>query len=179
MERLSTIYASALFDLAIEHNAVDEFLSQAKFLCETLNDLDIVRTLTHPKITAHQRREFFRNAFQDMIHADFLGFLCLVAEKNRQKYLHPALSKLISNIEQHKNLVKAKVLSATPYDEAQSESLRLMLSRKLRKTVELEIKVDPDLISGPYIFADGYHIDLTVKKRLHDLTVKLKEGCSA
>ena len=179
MERLSTVYASALFDLAIEHNAIDEFLSQAKFLCETFSSLDVVRTLSHPQITAHQRREFFRNAFQDKIHVDFLGFLCLVAEKNRQKYLQSALSKLISNIEHHKNLVKAKVLSATPYDESQSESLRLMLSRKLGKTVELEINVDPELISGPYIFADGYYIDLTVKKRLHDLTVTLKEGCSA
>jgi len=179
MEKLSVIYASALFDLALKQNAVDEFLSQAIFLREALSDSEVESMLDHPLIPAQKKQDFFRKAFEETLHTDLLSFLYLVADKNREKYLIPALSALISKIEQHKNIVNARVVSAVPYDTLQAETLRTMLSRKLGKRVSLDLKVDNDLIGGPYIFADGYHIDWTVKTRLKELTANLKEGCSA
>ena len=179
MEKLSTIYASALFDLAVQLNAVDEFLGQAELLHKTLSDSGPERMLLNPRITTQQKREFFRDTFDGKLHPDLLSFLYLVTDKNRVQFLLPALSKLVSNVEQYKNIVKAKVVSAAPYDNAQTASLKAMLSKKLGKIIELEVKVDPKLIGGPYIFADGYHIDWTVKRRLSELTVNLKEGCSA
>ena len=175
MERLSVIYASALFDLALQQDSVDEFLNQAIFLRDSLNDKDCQRMLVHPQIPASEKHEFFRNAFEGKIHEDLLGFLYLVADKNRETRLIPALDALIGNIEHHNNIVTAMVLSAAPYDEKQAESLREMLSKKLNKQVNLKMNVDPSVIGGPYIFVDGYYIDWTVKKRISDLTTSLKE----
>jgi len=179
MERLSVIYASALFDLAQKKDAVDEFLDQAVFLRDSLSDKDFQSVLVHPQITANEKHDIFRNAFAGQIDEDLLGFLYLVADKNREVYLIPALNTLIGIIERHNKIVMARVLSAAPYDEEQAGSLRAILSEKLDRHVELELKVDPSLIGGPYIFVDGYYIDWTVKKRLRDLTIHMKEGCSA
>jgi len=179
MERLSTLYASALFDLALQQGIVDEFLEQAVFLRESLQDQECKSFLEHPQITSNEKREFFRKGFSGQIHEDMLGFLYLVVDKNRIKYLLPALTMLIDNIEHYNKKVTAKVLSAAPYDETQAEALRAMLSEKLKKHVKLDLKVDPSVIGGPYIFVDGYYIDWTVKKRLRDLTIHMKEGCSA
>jgi len=175
MERLSVIYATALFDLALQQDAVDVFLDQAIFLCDSLSDADCQRMLDHPQITAAEKHEFFRTAFEGKLHEDLLGLLYLVADKNREAYLLPALTELISMIQRYKGKVTAKVLSASPYDEKQSDSLREILSTKLNKQVELDLKVDPSVIGGPYIFVDGYYIDWTVKKRLRDLTSSMKE----
>ena len=179
MERLSVIYASALFDIALEHNAVDEFYSQAVFLRDSLSNDEFQQVLVHPQIPASEKQEIFRKAFEGKIHEDLLGFLYLTADKNREAFLLPALEGLIGFIERHNKIVTARVLSAAPYDGNQAEALREMLSKKLGKTIELELKVDPKLIGGPYIFVDGYYIDWTVKKRLRDLTIYMKEGCSA
>jgi len=179
MERLSVIYASALFDIALEQNAVDEFLKQAIFLRDSLSDDEFQKVLVHPQIAASEKQKIFRDAFEGKLHEDLLGFLYLTADKNREVYLIPALKALIGFIERHNKIVTAKVLSASAYDEKQAEELRVMLSKKLDKTVELDMKVDPTLIGGPYIFVDGYYIDWTVKKKLRDLTVHMKEGCSA
>ena len=179
MERLSVIYASALFDIAIKHNAVDEFLGQTTFLLDSLSDDEIYRVLVHPQISASDKREIFRKAFEGQIHNDLLGFLYLVVDKNREAYLIPALKALVELFQRHNKIVTAKVLSAAPFDEKQSETLREILSSKLDKQVEIDLKVDPSLIGGPYIFVDGYYIDWTVKKRLRDLTIHMKEGCSA
>jgi F-type H+-transporting ATPase subunit delta len=178
MERLSVLYANALFDLAKEKNATDEFLSQAMLIRECLQDEDCQRVLNHPQIPASEKHKFFEDAFSGKVHTDLLGFLYLVADKNRESALLPALSKLITTIEQHSGKVKARTVSASPYDENQAQSLKATLSRRLEKDVELDMKVDSSIIGGPYIFVDGYHIDWTIKKRLRDLTTHMKEGCS-
>jgi len=176
MDRLSVIYASALYDLAVQHNTVDEFLAQAIFLRDSLSDDDCQQVLVHPQISATEKHELFRKAFEGQIHDDLLGFLYLTADKNREAHLIPALNILISMIEKHNKIVTAKVLSASQYSDEQAESLKTMLSKKLEKHVELNLKTDPSLIGGPYIFVDGYYIDWTVKKKLHDLTGSLKEN---
>ena len=176
MERLSVIYASALFDIALQKDAVDDFLSQAIFLRDSLSDPDFQHVLVHPQIAAAEKQEMFRTAFSGQIHEDLLGFMLLVADKNREAYLIPALDALIDEIERYNKKVTARVLSASPYDDKQAESLRSILSEKLDKDVKLNMKVDPSLIGGPYIFVDGYYIDWTVKKRLSDLTSSLKEN---
>ena len=175
MERLSVIYASALFDLALQQDSIDDFLEQAVFLRDSLSDEDCQRVLVHPQIPASEKQEFFRNAFEGKIHEDLLGFLYLVADKNRETRLIPALDALIGNIERHNRIVTARVLSASPYNDKQAEALREMLSQKLNKQVKLQLKVDSSVIGGPFIFVDGYYIDWTVKKRMRDLTVSLKE----
>jgi len=179
MERLSVIYASALFDIALQQDAVDDFLGQTTFLLEHLCDEDFYHVLVHPQIAASEKREIFNKAFAGQIGEDLLGFLYLTVDKNREAYLIPALKALVDLFKRHNKIVTAKVLSAAPYDDKQAESLRDILSSKLDKFVELDLKVDPTLIGGPYIYVDGYYIDWTVKKRLHDLTIHMKEGCSA
>jgi len=179
MERLSVIYASALFDIALQQDAVNEFLNQAVYLRDSLSDEDFQLVLVHPQITAEEKQQIFRDAFADKINEDLLGFLFLVTDKNREMYLIPALKALIGLIERHNKIVTARILSAAPYDEEQAQSLRTILSNKLGKEIRLDLKVDPSLIGGPYIFVDGYYIDWTVKKRLRDLTIYMKEGCSA
>jgi len=179
MERLSSLYACALFELALERGSVDVFLDQAAMLRDTLQDEQCLRVLVHPHISAAEKHEVFSNAFAGHLHDDLLGFLFLVTDKNRENFLLPALSELIRLIERHQNKVTAQVLSATAYDGKQIDALREALSDKLRKSVEISLKVDPTVIGGPHIFVDGYYIDWTIKERLRDLTVHMKVGCSA
>ncbi|MCL2227096.1 MAG: ATP synthase F1 subunit delta [Oscillospiraceae bacterium] len=179
MERLSLLYASAVFELALEQNKVDECLEQAAALRDSLSDAECLRVLVHPHIPAHEKHELFKKAFAGRIQDSLLGLLFLATDKNRETYLLSALSELIDLIKRHKKIVTAEVSSAVPIDDAQAEALGNMLSKKLNKSVELSLKVDSALIGGPYIFVDGHYIDWTVKKRLRDLTVYMKEGCSA
>jgi F-type H+-transporting ATPase subunit delta len=135
--------------------------------------------LVHPHISAADKRDFFSKAFAGNVHDDLLGFLFLVADKNRETFLIPALTALIGMIERHNKKVTASVSYATELDDGQVAEMKAVLSKQLDKTVEIDLKVDSAVIGGPYIFVDGYFLDWTVKKRLRDLTVHMKEGCSA
>ena len=177
MEKLSSLYASALFDLALERNAAGELYDQAVFLREALQDEQCMRVIVHPHITAAEKQELFKTALDGQICDDLLGFLFLATEKNREVCIVPALSGLIEMLERHMNKTTAKVTSATDLDDSQIEEMKEVLSEKLDKTVEVSINVDSSIIGGPYIFVDGYYIDWTIRTRLRDLTVHMKEGC--
>jgi F-type H+-transporting ATPase subunit delta len=180
MAKLSALYASALFDLAMEGgDATDEYLKQAVLLRDSLMDDECMRVLLHPHISAAEKRKLFGKVFAGQINDDLFGFLYLVIEKNREAFLLPALVALIGMIERHQRKAKARILSAAALDEKQVTALREMLAGKLNKNVEVSPKVDPSLIGGPYIYVDGYYIDRTIKKRLHDLTAHMKERCGA
>jgi len=177
--RLSLIYASALFDLALEQNAVQDFHDQAVFLRDSLKDPECIELLLHPHISTAVKHEFFKKSFAEYLHVDLLNFLYLAADKNREAFIMRSLTMLIELIERHNNIVTARVKSATPLDEEQAAELKTLLSEMLSKTVVLSMEVNPSVIGGPYIYADGYYIDWTLKKRFRELKVHMKEGCSA
>jgi len=179
MERLSVLYASALFELALQRGLTDDFMDQATFIRDTLQDAQCQRILQHPHIPTAEKQDFFKKLFSRRVHADLLGFLCLAAEKNREAFLLPALTALIDIIKRHKGKVSAIVYFAAAIDEEQLAIMTEVLSKKLKKSVDVSLKVDTSVIGGPYILVDGYYLDWTVKKRLRDLTVHMKEGCSA
>ena len=179
MERLSILYASALFDLALERGDMDESLSEAAFSLETLQDADVQQMLLHPHVSKADKQTLITQAFTGHVSDDMLGFLNLAIEKNRQAFILSALRAYIDLIKRHKNIVTAKVISATELDINQTTELRDTLSKKLHKDVKLNVKVDPSVVAGPYIYVDGYYLDWTFKTHLRDLVVHMKEGCTA
>jgi len=179
MERLSSLYASALFDLALERGEVGDFLEQTVLVRDMLMDTTYKRVLVHPHISASEKQELFCGALAGHINSDLIVLLFLVTDKNREVFLIPALTALIGLIERHMKKATAKVSFATALDEKQLAEMKEILSDKLGKTVEIDLKVDPSIIGGPYIYVDGYYIDWTVKARLRDLTVHMKEGWGA
>ena len=169
MAKLASLYATALFELALEGGMVDDFLSQAALLKGALEDSDCRRILVHPHISAAEKRGFFGKAFEGHLNKEMLGLLYLAIDKNREAYLLPACNVLIGMIERHQRKATAKVLTAVALDDSQAEALRQMLSQKLHKQVGLSIKVDPSVIGGPYIYVDGYYFDRTIRSRLRGM----------
>ena len=179
MERLNALYATALFELAIERNNIDESLKQSVFLRDSLRDSGIMRLLLHPQVPRNDKQKLIKDALSGNIDDDLLGFLQLAIDKNRQAFILSILDTYIDMIEKHKNIVTAKVISATELDNNQATELRDILSKQLQKQIRLLVEVDPSVVAGPYIYVDGYYLDWTFKTRLRELTVHMKEGCTA
>ena len=179
MERLNALYATALFELAMERDNIDDGLKQAVFLRDSLRDSGIMRLLLHPQVPRNDKQKLLTDALSGNIDDDLIGFLQLTIDKNRQNFIISILDAYIDMIEKHKNIVTAKVISATELDDNQATELREILSEKLSKQIRLLVDVDPSVVAGPYIYVDGYYLDWTFKTRLRELTVHMKEGCTA
>jgi F-type H+-transporting ATPase subunit delta len=170
--RLSNRYATALFELSTESNRLEENMTQATFLCELLSDEQFRNVITHPRISLKEKRDIFNVALNGF-SMDLQGFLFLAIDKNREKFILPALSEFIELGNRHIRKTTAQIVTAVPLNDKQAETLVSLLSQKLNKTVDLAIKVDPFVIGGLYVQVDGYYVDNTVKSRLQDMKIGL------
>jgi F-type H+-transporting ATPase subunit delta len=173
--QLNNRYARAIFDLSIERGALKENLDQALFMRDVLDEEDCQSIITHPRISANEKRSFFDEVFSERVSNDLLGFLHLAVSKNRTAYIVPALDSFINMAHDHLRKATALVVSAVPLREEQISALAVLLSNKTSKQVNVEQKVDPTVIGGLYIQVDGYFIDRTLKTRLQEIRNSLEQ----
>lgn len=173
MASLSAVYADALFDLAMEKGEGAEYMSQAIVLRDALKDPECAAMLSHPHISAAQKRGFFEKILSGHIHDNLLGFLFLAVDKNRETFIVPALDELIRKIEQSWRKTTANVVSAHPLSEEQISTLAAKLAKKLDKEVSVNVIVDPSVIGGIYVHVDGHLFDRTIKTQLRELSDNL------
>lgn len=175
MADLSARYATALFELSNEGGKLHEYLEQAEFLRDTLQSDDCRRIITHPRISTAEKFAFFGDVFPD-INTDFRGFLHLAVAKNRENYIIPSLTALVEMIRSYQSLATAKVISAIELTDVQIAQLSAVLSKKLKKKVDVTVEVDPSVIGGLSIQVEGYYVDRTVKSLLKDMKETVKKG---
>ena len=179
MAKLDVLYATSVFELALQSGQVDEISDHAELMLGVLKDSDCKKILLHPHISNAEKLEFFSGVFKGKLHEYLLGLLHVAVKKNREAFMIPALKALSDIIKRHQKKTTAIVLTATKLQKKQIDDIKKVLSKKLEKSVEVTVDVDESLIGGPFIKVDGYYIDQTVKKRLRDMAARMKEGCNA
>ena len=176
MADLSIRYAAALFELSQEAGLRDAYLEQAALLRNILIEDKAMDVLAHPLISAEEKFTFLDEAFGGSLHPDLFGFLKLTVTKNRENYILPALQKLVDMIRESQNQTTARVITAVPLTEEQSTGLSTVLSRKLKKRVDLNEIVDPTVVAGISIHVDGCFMDRTVKTMLKSMKENVRKG---
>lgn len=178
MAELSVRYASALYEISLENNQLDEYLSQAILVRDALKTGETRTIIEHPDISDREKREFLKTAFSESLSDPIAGLLDLAIRKKRERIILSALEEFITIANRHNGKVTAIVVSAVPLREEQLATLKDVLSRKMDMQVDLVSRVDTSLIGGFYVHVDGSLIDKTVINQLRDLKEKVKRGVS-
>ena len=178
MAELSIRYATALFELSLENGSIDECFEQAVVVRDILKTDDCRKIMEHPHISGDEKRTFLHEAFSGSLNPHLNGFLHLLIAKNRESIMPSSLSSFIEMTDSFKGRAKAGVVSAVQLDDNQIAALQSTLSRKMRKKVEMSLKVDPSLIGGLYIYADGCYINRTIKEQLSEMKKSIKSACT-
>lgn len=174
MAQLANRYAAAIFDLSIERGNINENLENALLIRDVFEEDECRGIITHPRITATEKRNFFDEVFGKHVSTDLMGFLNLTVDKNREEFIVPVLSAFIDLAHEHLRKTTATVVSAVPLREEQITALAALLTRKLNKEVTVEQKLDRGVIGGLFINVDGYYVDRTIRTRLHEMKLSLE-----
>jgi F-type H+-transporting ATPase subunit delta len=176
MADLSNRYASALFSIAKESDILEDVATQAELVVTTITDTDALRVLLHPHITAQEKNTFLSEAFGAHVHESLQSFMRLAVNKNRQAFLLPALSRFSEMVREHQGRTTAKIVSAVPLTNEQLQRITSTLGRKLGKTVDATVLVDPTVIAGLSIQVDCFYLDRTIKTMLKAMKETVSKG---
>jgi F-type H+-transporting ATPase subunit delta len=176
MAELNVRYATALFDLSIENGALDESFEQAVVVRDILKSDECRKLMEHPHISASEKRSFLQDAFSGGLNKHINGFLSLLITKNREVIMAPALEEFINSVNRFRGRAEAIIVSASELNESQVTALKDLLSKKLNKHVDVELRVDPSLIGGFYIHADGFYMNRSLKAQLIEMKNSIRNG---
>lgn len=171
-------YASALFEVALEGNAVDAVGADLDAFDALLSEsADLARLVRSPVFSAEEQTRavgaVLAKAGIGGIAANFIG----IAARNRRLFVLPDMIKAFRALAAaHRGEQAAEVVSATPLTEDQVASLSSALSGVAQgKTIRIVPKVDPSIIGGLIVKVGSRMIDTSLKTKLTSLKVALKE----
>ena len=169
-------YASALFELAKEANAVDEIgadLSRFRWLLDESEDLR--RLVRSPVFSAEdQLAALDAICSRAEIRGLALNFVRLVT-RNRRLFAIGGMIKAYRTLTaQARGEIAAEVTSAEALAQQHVEDLKAAIKSAVGRDVDLALKVDPAILGGLVVKVGSRMLDNSLKTKLQNLRIAMK-----
>ena len=169
MQEIAEVYARSLFEVAQEHDALDEIHEQlGEFADELSGNRELQVFFFSPYFSSEEKKDGVAKVIEGG-NEYFVRFLELLAEKHRV----PALFRIRREFdelwaEEHR-LLEVSVTSAVELDEETVKGIGNKIEEQTGRRVELSANVDPDVIGGLVIRVGNMVLDASVRNRLERL----------
>ncbi|KAF3883929.1 MULTISPECIES: ATP synthase F1 subunit delta [Nostocales] len=172
---IATPYAEALMSLAQARNLTDRFGEDIRSLLGLLSGSEELRNfLINPFVKLEDKKSVITRILGDGADTYFRNFLLLLVDRRRIALLEPICQQYLALLRQLKQTVLAEVVSAVPLSEAQQQSVReKVIALTNAREVELDTKIDRDLIGGVIIRVGSQVIDASIRGQLRRLSLRL------
>jgi F-type H+-transporting ATPase subunit delta len=175
MPVIESRYAEALAGIPVNSSETDQFIEELRSIENILNTLPDFRTfLLNPQIKIPDKRDFIDKCLSGRVRDVLVNFLKLLVDKGRLVYLPGILREFMVISDKKRNILNILIISSAPLENAQIRRI----GEKMRKnsssdSVNIDIKIDPELIGGIKIISGGRIIDGSIKGRLEMLGYEL------
>jgi F-type H+-transporting ATPase subunit delta len=168
-------YAQALLSIAQSKNLTEEFGEDARtFLSLLSENRELQNFFGNPFIQSEKKKALIRQILGESANPYLRSFLLVLVDKRRIAFLEPILQQYLALLRQLNQTVLAEVTSAVPLTEAQQQAIieKVIAISKARQ-VELETKIDSELIGGVIIKVGSQVIDASLRGQLRRLSLRL------
>lgn len=171
-------YAQALLELAEGAKSLKTIEKDVKTLKGIFaKSDDLSRMVSSPVIALDDKvaalTALAKKAKVSKLSTQFIG---TVAKNRRASEIPAMLVSFEAMVARRKGSQVAKVTSAQKLTAAQLTSLKSNLKKSLGRPVDVETSVDPDLLGGFIVRIGSRLYDSSLKTKLEDLKIALKEA---
>lgn len=171
-------YATALFDLAKEANAIDAVRADlTRFDALVGESADLLRLVRSPAFSTDEQLKAL-TAVLDRAGIGGLAsnFLKLVTTNRRLFAVRDMIRAFGEFVAQHKGEATAQVTVAEQLKDEHVQALRAALKAVSGKNVALDIKVDPAIIGGLIVKLGSRMVDSSLRTKLNAIKHAMKEA---
>ena len=170
-------YATALFELAREEDALEGTERDVTALGEALKESADLRTLIESPIYDREDQARGMAAVAEKMELSQLvrNLVALMARKRRLYMLPKVIEIFRALLAEHRGEVTAEVVAAKKLTDAQAEKLAQTLKGAEGRDVKLNVTVDEALIGGLVVRVGSRMIDTSIRSRLAQLQNAMRE----
>jgi F-type H+-transporting ATPase subunit delta len=168
-------YAQALMSVAQTHNLTEQIGEDTRSLLDVMKQSEDLRfVINSPLITADRKKAVLRQLIEGQVQPYTLNFLLLLVDRGRIMLLPQVCEQYQALLRQINQAVLAEVTAAVELNDEQKEAIRqkVMAATQARQ-VELDIRVDPDLLGGVVIKVGSQVFDASLRGQLRRIGMKL------
>jgi F-type H+-transporting ATPase subunit delta len=171
-------YATALFDLALEANAIEAVKADLdRFDALVAESADLTRLVRSPVFSAEEQLQ----ALSVVLDRAGIGglaanFLKLAAANRRLFAVREMIKAFRTLIAQHKGEATAEVTVAEWLKDHHVEALRAALKSVTGKDIDLDVKVDPAILGGLVVKLGSRMVDSSLRTKLNGIRHAMKEA---
>ena len=171
-------YAAALFDLAREAGTIEKVESELKSLQAAIDGSADLRSFLASPIYGREEQVNSVTALAERAGFSSLtgNFLKLLAKNRRLFALQDIIRAFRALAADHRGEVSAEAMTAAAMNDDQVKALRLEIERMVGKAVNLETRVDPDLLGGLVVKIGSKMVDASLKTKLNRLKTVMKKA---
>ena len=175
--RVAKPYARALYDAALEQNALADIVADIDKLRALIEaSEEFAQLISSPILPPQFKSETFEQIFADAIDPLTINFLKLVALKQRERYLTAIMDVFSAIVDEAAGRLVAKVTTAVALTPGQEEQLTQYLGVYSGKQVRLDTTIDVQIQGGFIVQLDDTVFDASVASQLQRLRQQLAEG---
>lgn len=168
--QINVRYAKSLFLLAEEKNMLDEIKQDVELILQWYEENeDIKILLEHPVIKTSKKNKFLNEIFKDKINTYSLSLLQLIVKNKRENHLKNICKDFIEIYYKHKGIKTAVLTTAFELTRTHQTNIKKTIEKTFNSIVELNTKVDKELIGGMIIQVDDKQLDLSVARQVQQL----------
>ena len=130
--------------------------------------------MSSPVLEIESKKKVLEKIFSKEVSPSLMNLFKLLADRQRIGYLNSVLERLLELYREQRNIALATVTSATALTEDQQEKmLKTVQSVAGTDNLELDLKVDPNLIGGFIINVGSKVIDASLSGQVRRLGLAL------
>ncbi|MDR3556116.1 MAG: ATP synthase F1 subunit delta [Syntrophobacteraceae bacterium] len=171
-------YSRALFSLAVEGNAIEQFGMELDGFIQVLKAYpDFENMLRNPLYPEAVKKSLFQKVSAQLGMTPIVSsFLNLLVEKKRIQHLPEITDYYHMLMDEHSNISRAKVKAAVKLDAAEIEKIGSALEKRIGRKIVVEFEQDPSLLGGVFAQIGDLVLDGSVKRQLLTFKESLKRG---
>lgn len=176
MASMAGRYAAALFDLAKDQRQLEQVEADVKsFQSMLASSEDLRRMVRSPVISAEAQAKALAVILDKAGIGGLTGnFLKLIARNRRLFAAADMMKSFRALLARERGEVSADVASAHPLSPEQMQLLADTLKTSIGKNVQINTRVDPNLLGGLIVKVGSRMIDSSLRTKLNNLKVAMK-----
>jgi F-type H+-transporting ATPase subunit delta len=167
---LAKRYAQALFDLSLENKIEEKVAGDMRLVGSVLaENRELRRIMANPVLVGSKKVKVLDKLFEKHLSELSLRFFRLIIRKGREVYLESICLAFEEIFMDFKNVVGARLITATGSDAKIRKQVVEKLSAITDKDIELKELIDQNIIGGFVAQLDDYQYDASVATQLRKL----------
>ena len=176
MEEIAQVYARALFEVAVEHDSLDEIREQLDQFADALDkNRQLASFFFSPYFSAEEKKDGLARAVTDANPA-FANFLQALIERHRMPAIFRIRAEFISLWDEERRLLPVLITTAVELDSATVESLSKRIGDQVDRNIEMSTAVDPEILGGVMLRVGNVILDASIKNRLEQLRKQVAQA---